>query len=185
MAKNTKYVIIRFVSWNASHDIGQKGMTLSFKKRLVNEISKYAEVIISSEDKLPEEFKKYQFKIHPDKMHNVLAFASLFIGESSTMASESACLGTPAIYINSLEVGYCTEQEEYGLLYNFRSPEGVLEKSLELIKTHNLKQKYIIAHEKMLSEKINVTAFLVWFVENYPESVKQLKDNPGFQQTFI
>jgi len=36
----------------------------------------------------------------------------------------------------------------------------------------------------MLKETIDVTAFFVWFVENYPESAKIMKDNPGFQNSF-
>jgi len=27
----------------------------------------------------------------------------------------------------------------------------------------------------MLADKIDVSAFLIWFVENYPESVKEVK----------
>jgi hypothetical protein len=34
----------------------------------------------------------------------------------------------------------------------------------------------------MLSDKIDVTAFMVWFVENYPESVKIMKENPDETQ---
>ena len=37
-------------------------------------------------------------------MHNALKYASLFVGEGATMASECAILGTPAIYVNSLKV---------------------------------------------------------------------------------
>jgi hypothetical protein len=36
----------------------------------------------------------------------------------------------------------------------------------------------------MLSEKIDVTAFLVWFIKNYPKSVKIMKENPEFQERF-
>ena len=38
--------------------------------------------------------------------------------------------------------------------------------------------------KKMLSEKIDVTAFLLWFVENYPESADVMKTNPEFQNRF-
>jgi len=31
----------------------------------------------------------------------------------------------------------------------------------------------------MLENKIDVTSFMIWFVENYPESVKEVK-SPGF-----
>jgi len=32
----------------------------------------------------------------------------------------------------------------------------------------------------MLADKINVAAFLVWFVENYPKSIRVMKENPNF-----
>ena len=123
---------------------------------------------------------KNEIKIPPEKMHDALAFARLFVGEGATMASECAMLGTPAIYVNSLEVGYCTEEEkEYHLVYGFRNSEGVLEKALELINTPNLKQEWQKRRQKMLDDKIDVTAFMVWFIENYPESAKVMKESPS------
>ena len=181
--KDEKYVIIRFVSWNASHDIGHSGLSLEMKRKAVKELSKYAKVFITSEGKLPNELKQYQIKIPPEKMHDALAFATLFVGEGATMASECAMLGTPAIYVNSLEVGYCTEEEKiYNLVYNFRNSNDVLDKAIELLNTPNLKQEWQKRRQKMLSEKIDVTAFMVWFVENYPESVKIMKENPDETQ---
>lgn len=179
-----KYVIMRFVSWNASHDIGHSGLSLEMKRNAVKELSKYAKVFISSEGELPEDLQKYQIKIPPEKMHDALAFATLFVGEGATMASECACLGTPAIYVNSLTAGTLEEQERYGLLFGFRNSDGVLEKSIELLNTPNLKQEYQQRRQKMLSDKIDVTAFMVWFVENYPESAKIMKENPEYQWRF-
>ena len=114
-------------------------------------------------------------------MHDALAFATLFVGEGATMASECACLGTPAIYVNSLTAGTLEEQERYRLLFGFRKSEGVIEKAIELLNTPNLKQEFQQRRQKMLSDKIDVTAFMVWFVENYPESAKIMKENPEYQ----
>jgi len=36
----------------------------------------------------------------------------------------------------------------------------------------------------MLSEEIDVTAFMVWFFENYPESVQMMSKNPDIQYDF-
>ena len=183
--QDKKYVIIRFVSWNASHDIGQSGLNIEKKHEIVKELSKYAKVFISSEGELPEDLKTYQIKIPPEKMHDTLAFATLFVGEGATMASECACLGTPAIYVNSLAVGYCTEEDiKYNLIFNFRNSEGVIEKAIELLNTPNLKQEFQQRRQKMLSDKIDVTAFMVWFVENYPQSVQVMKENPNYQYNF-
>ena len=43
---NDKYVVIRFVSWNAHHDIGHKGMSLEIKKKLIKELEKHAKIFI-------------------------------------------------------------------------------------------------------------------------------------------
>jgi len=59
-----------------------------------------------------------------------------------------------------------------------------LEKVSELINTPDLKNTYQLRRNKMLSEKIDPTAFLVWFVENYPSNVKIMKDNPDYQDRF-
>jgi predicted glycosyltransferase len=182
--KDEKYIILRFVSWNAFHDIGQTGLTLGMKHKIVKELSKYAQVFISSEGELPDDLKKYQIKIPPERMHDALAFATLFLGEGATMASECAMLGTTAIYVNSLNAGTLEEQEKYGLLFSFRNSKGVLEKAIELLNTPNLKQKFQKRRQKMLSDKIDVTAFMIWFIENYPESVKIMKDHPDYQNRF-
>jgi hypothetical protein len=36
----------------------------------------------------------------------------------------------------------------------------------------------------MLLEKIDVTAFMVWLIKNYPESIKIMKKNPNYQLNF-
>ena len=118
-------------------------------------------------------------------MHDVLAHASLFIGEGATMASECAMLGTPAIYVNSLDAGTLQEQANYGLIYSFRNSNGVFEKVKELIATPNLKNLWKQKQAKMLSEKIDVTAFMVWLIENYPASVNELRTNPELQKRFV
>lgn len=180
-----KYVVLRFVSWNASHDLGQKGLSIVNKLNIVDNLKSEIRVFISSEGELPEELKKYQLTTPSDRIHDVLAFATLFIGEGTTMASESAVLGTPAIYINSIERGYTTElDEKYGLVYNFRKFDGVVEKAKELIKNPELKTNAKIKQKKMLNDKIDVTAFYIWFIENYPGSAKTLKENPDYQLKF-
>ena len=182
--KDTKYVILRFVSWEAIHDIGQSGLSLEMKRQLVKEISKYVKLFISSEGVLPEDLKQYKIKIPYEKMHDVLYYATLFIGEGATMASECAMIGTPAIYINSLDAGTLMEQEDYGLIFSFRNFNGVLEKYHKLLNYDNIKLNMRSKNKHFIEQNIDVTAFMVWFVENYPCSVKIMKKNPDHQNTF-
>ena len=177
--KGEKYAIVRFIAWQATHDIGHKGISYENKIKLVNTLSKHLRVFISSEAELPDELKKYKINIPPEQMHNALAFAHLFIGESSTMASESAVLGTPSFYINDSQLGYTNDLAKYELLYTYTESEQdqiqAIEKAEEIACKSNVKEEYLAKREKMLSDKIDVSAFLVWFVENYPESVKEVK----------
>ena len=180
-----KYFILRFVSWDASHDIGQGGFNIKQKRELIGLLQQHGKVFISAEKKLDEEFEPLRFPLAPDKMHDCLAFAYMFVGEGVTMASESAVLGTPAVYVNSLQRGYTTEQEKkYGLVYNFVSGNGVVEKVRDLLNDNQLKTRTMEGHRRLLAEKIDVTAFLYWFVINWPESFRIMKETPGYQYNF-
>jgi uncharacterized protein len=184
LTASDKYILLRFVSWNANHDIGQNGFSSEDKKLLISTLSKSFRILISSEDTLPDELKALELRISPDKIHHLMAFATMFIGEGATMASECAMLGTPAIYVNSITAGTLEEQESYGLLFGFRNSEGVLDKAISLLKTKDLRMVFQKRRMALLADKIDITTFLVWFIENYPDSVEVMKENPDFQYNF-
>lgn len=179
-----KYFIVRFVSWNASHDFGHKGLNENQKHQIIQHLKKYGKVFISSETNLQKDLEQFNFPLAPHKLHDALCFADLYIGEGATMASECAMLGTPAIYLNTLEAGSINDQENKGLLYHFRSFDGVLGKIDEILSDPDFKNETIRKKNTMLTNKIDVTAFLVWFVENYPQSFKIMKENPEYQYNF-
>ena len=175
VGEHEKYFILRFVSWNASHDVGQGGLPLQDKKDLIALLKRYGKVFISSEKALEAEFEPYRFSLPPWRMHDAMACCTLFVGEGATMASECAVLGTPAVYVNSLQRGYILEEQDYGLAFSFVNGHGVLEKVKELLEDTELDEKIKHAHAKLISEKINVSDFLVWFIENYPQSFSMMK----------
>ncbi len=182
LTKNDKYAIVRFVAWNASHDIGHAGISPENKIKLVESLAKYFPVFISSEAELPVELKKYRINIKPEQMHDALNFAHLFIGESATMSSECAMLGTPAVFLDNTGRKYTENQEkQYGLVFNYtESAEDQLkaiDKAIELAESDNIKEQFKIKKDIMLKDKIDVTAFLVWFVENYPASEKEMRES--------
>ena len=78
----------------------------------MSELEKYGRVLITSESKLPAEFEPYRVKVAPEKMHDLLYYAALYVGEGGTMASESAVLGTKAIHISTTGK-YCGVFELY------------------------------------------------------------------------
>ena len=187
--REENYVVLRFVSWQASHDIGHSGISLEMKREAVRRFSQYARVFISSEVELPDDLKLYQINVPPEKMHDVLAYASLLYGESATMASECAVLGTPAIYLDNDGRGYTDEEEKkYGLVFNYTESihhqEESIRKAVELLETPHLKEEWQKHRQKLLQETIDVTAFMVWLIENYPQSVTIIKEDPDYQNKF-
>jgi len=184
-----KYVIVRFVSWNASHDKGHRGILFENKIKALRAFEKYAKVFISSEKELPQELKPFQLTIAPERIHDAIAFSSLLFGESSTMAEEAAMLGVPSIYMYNGSTIYTQYLEKaYDLIYNFSESEVDQDKAIkmgeELLNNTGVQNDWSIRREKMLSGKIDVTAFMVWFIENYPQSKKIMKENPDYQYNF-
>ncbi|WP_048045394.1 DUF354 domain-containing protein [Methanosarcina mazei] len=162
-------IILRFVSWKAHHDVGQAG--IKNKVKLVNELEKYGHVFITSEQPLGPELDKYKIRVSPEKLHDLLYYATLYIGEGATTASECAVLGTHAVYVNTLRTGYTNEEEsKYGLVFNFSEGQNMEEeafrKALDLLKNQDLKSEGRKKREKLLNDKIDVTGFMVKEMEN-------------------
>ena len=179
-----KFVLIRFVSWDATHDINSKGISDKTKRELINILSGRYKVFISSERNLPEDLAEFRIRISAEKMLDIINAAEFYIGEGATMASESAMLGTPAIYVNPLYAGTINDQVKYGLVFHFRTENGLIEKVKELIEIPDLKQYFREKRNIMISDKIDMTRFLIWFVESWPESFRIMKENPEYQEKF-
>ena len=160
-----KYCIIRFVSWQAHHDVGQYGFDDEQKLNFIRGIAKYTKPYITSESTLPEEFEPYRLNIPAHQIHQVMAFASLYVGEGATMASESAVLGVPAVYINTLKLGYIDMLERYGLVKQTTYTGQALEFCLNILSDPETKSKHAAAREKLLADKIDVTDFIVETIE--------------------
>ena len=103
------------------------------------------------------------------------------------MASEAAVLGTPSIFISSLAgtMGNFIELEEtYDILYSFTDDRTALGKAVEILRIADVKDVWKRKRERLLKEKIDVTAFMVWFIENYPSSIKAMKEHPEVQYSW-
>src|SRR5262245_18770680 len=92
------FFVVRFVAWGATHDVGQRGFSLSEKRDLLRELSTYGRVLLSVEGDVDPEFMPFVTHFAPEKIHHYLAFATMYIGEGGTMLTEAALLGTPALF---------------------------------------------------------------------------------------
>ena len=102
------------------------------------------------------------------------------------MTTEAAVLGTPAVRSNSFvgknDMGNFIELEKnYNLIFNCASEETALNAAVHILNMPDAKGKWAKKREKLLKDKIDVTAFMVWFVENYPRSFTEMKEHPEVQ----
>lgn len=180
---NIPYFVIRFAQLNAHHDAGISGISTEIAQELVDILSPYGRIYITSERPLESQFEQYRMRINPLDIHHILSFATLYIGDSQSMAVEAAMLGVPSLRFNDFvgkkKIGVMEELEHvYGLTYGIssREPEKLYSKINELLQKNNLAEEFQNRRRKMLEDKIDVTAFLTWFVENYPQSQLQTQN---------
>lgn len=158
--------VVRLNGWDSSHDIGATGLDDSHEvvRRLEDA---GARVLITSEIPLPAELERCQVTVPPHQIHHVLSDANLFIGEGATMAAECAVLGTPAVYVNSLTMGYTDELEsEYGLLYNFPedgSQDAALERAISILEAPD-DGRWAARRERLLKDKVDTTDVILQFL---------------------
>lgn len=183
------FIIIRLVALTASHDKGKKGLGIQLLNQIIENYKNQYQILISFEGKPNQQFKEYCYSFDPSLMHHFLAGAHLVIGNSQTMIAEAAVLGTPSIRFNDFvgKLGYLEDLEhKYGLTYGIKTsePEKLLAKVDELLSSTNIIEEWKRKRQKMLQDKIDVTAFMIWLIENYPASFKTMNENPDYQFNF-
>jgi predicted glycosyltransferase len=127
-------------------------------------------------------------RVPRERIHHVLYYADLLIADTGTMVTEAALLGTPALcyHPKAREIGNFVELEEkYQLIFTFGDHRALIEKAVELLTQRDLKKVWRGKQEKLIHEKIDITQFMTWFIENYPESLKTMKRDPAYQKVFI
>lgn len=178
--QKNKYVILRFVSWKATHDIGKSGISNEIANKILTLcLEKKFKVYISSEKTLPEDLEKYRLTTKPEQLHDVLHFAHLVVGDSQTIVAEAGILGTPAIRFNNLvgtTHGYHHQEleEKYGLIYNIHNSqeEKLFNTINDILSNDNIKQLWKLKQDQLFKDKINVTNFLLDFIN---EKVNETK----------
>jgi len=111
------YILVRFVGWDAAHDLGHRWNRDDERRHLVAELAKLARVLIVPERTLPDDLTQYVPSIEVHEFHDLMALAAVHVGEGGAAAGEAAVLGVPTIYANPLELGYIHELSRYGLLH--------------------------------------------------------------------
>ncbi len=185
-----KYIMIRLAKLSAHHDAGIKGLTIGLVESIIKIAEEYGyQVYISSESIINERLEKYQLQIRHTDIHHVMAFASMLVSDSQSMSVEASILGVPNLRFSDFSgrISVLEELENvYGLTKGFKTNESeyLIMEVKRLLSTPDLISTFQIKRQQMLQEKIDVSAFLTWFIENYPESKHIMQQNPDYQYNF-
>jgi uncharacterized protein len=167
------FTFVRLVAWGSHHDVHDYGV--KDVHNVVRRLEKYGRVLISSESPLPDDLKHYERKGRKGDVHHIMAYARLLFGESATMASESAQLGVPAIFLSTSSRGYTDElQRKYQMVFNFNGEQAVETQALDCAEAI-LSEPQLLFRERyqhMMAEQIDVSAFIVDVVERYAAQSK-------------
>lgn len=161
------YVLVRFVAWNASHDVGKHGLSDAEQLALVQKLaSAGVRVWVSSEKPLSPEMEPYRLRTPFALAHHVLAFARLVYSEGATMASEAVVLGVHALYVNVIKSGSTREQSErFGLMFNFNDGDDryqlALDQALTLLADPELERKGQDKRKQLLAEKTDINDYFI------------------------
>jgi hypothetical protein len=170
VAQGERFFMVRFVAMDASHDLHEGGMPTEAKRAVVERLRAHGRVFVSSETTLPDDMQALKYPLEPDRLHDALAFADLFVGDSQTMAAEAAVLGTPSLRVSSWtgRLPHLLELEKrYGLTYAYR-PENsadMLAHLDRLLAEDSVRQSLAAGHRRLLNEKIDVAQWYVEFLE--------------------
>lgn len=118
------YAIVRLSALDAHHDVGMTGISDVFLRELVAACSG-VRLFISSERPVRADLEPLRVPIRPERMHDALALARFFLGDSQTMAVEAAVLGTPVYQLSGFagRLSVINELVGYGLIFAVRPGE--------------------------------------------------------------
>jgi len=182
--KRGEAVFFRITRTDSVHHTSGSRIDLSYINRQIGMISRDYICFVSSETGIDESLTGSVKTAGRLKIHEDLQQCRAFWGNSATMAAEAAILGIPAVFVGAEKFSYVEELEDYGLLFHFHPDE--IEASFvrlnELLEESS--DKYSKARQRLLKEKIDITGFLIWFIENYPESTRTFKSDPEILHRF-
>ncbi len=183
------FFVLRFNAFKAHHDSDAMGLNPIQKHKLITLLKEYGKVFITTEKQIEPEFESYRLPVSSEKIHSLLYYATLFAGDSQTMTTEAALLGTPAFKCNSFAGKLSIPNEieyKYQLCFSYLPQD--FDTMLLNIKNHldmpGLKKVFAERRKLMLQDKIDLTAFLVYLVDEYPESAAKAK-TISFYKKFV
>lgn len=153
----------------------------------IKSLSQYHPVFFSSETDPEQGEGKAIRRADPINIHRDLSTCRVFWGNSATMAAEAAVLGIPAVFVSAEKFAYINELEAYGLLFYYHPDDlnGSLEKLDAILAGNPPANHFLKSRDLLLREKLDMTAFMAWFIETLPESARIMEKKPEYALRFV
>ncbi len=181
------FFILRLVAFKAHHDHGIRGISNEKLQILVALLRQFGRVIITSESNMDPFLGAERLKINPAHLHHLMSYAKLIISDGQTMCSEAACLGVPSVRISDF-VGRLSTldvlEKKWKLTFGFRPNNfdqalacitGIIHDDIFVFKDRR---------DSLVASYIQVSEFLTWFIENFPDSQRIIKQTPAYLNNF-
>jgi hypothetical protein len=166
LAADEPFAIVRLSALTAHHDRGIRGIDAAFLRRLKTEVEGKLRLLITSERALPDDLAADRLALPAHRIHHALAAAEFYLGDSQSMTTEAAMLGTPAFRMSSFvgRLSVIAEVEQAGLAFGFRpgQEERLLHEILDLLAQPNRRALCSSRRAAFLRDHIDP---LPWFVD--------------------
>lgn len=163
------YSVVRFSSWDASHDLFHVGTGLNEprgRERLVRALEQFGPVFLSSEVPLPSSLEGYANPVPLEDVHSLLHYASIVCGEGAKMAAEAGVVGTPWLYVAPVGRSYLDEQEKrFGLGMTVPDLDSAIGQAVSWLQEPDLKAAWAEKRARLMRETVDVTRFVVQEIE--------------------
>lgn len=164
------YVIVRLISWTASHDraVAESPLSYALRNGGLNRLSELAKVWVIGEGNIPRDLHEAAYPLHPSTAIDALAGSAGYLGEGATMAMEAALLGKPSVFVSRLRFGGIDSIErQFRLIETIASPAIAVERiEDELIAGAATSQERDNQRAKMLRSTVDVTRLIVSLLSN-------------------
>lgn len=161
------FVLVRLNAFGSHHDIGHSGFPPERRVELIERLAEQATVFVSdeSDDLDVTELDARSFDLHPARLHDALAAASLLVADTQTMVTEAAMLATPAVRSNSFvgehDMGNFITLEEAGLIYNAGTFDEAVSVAVELAGDPTTGDTWRARRDDFVEDMTNLTQLIV------------------------
>lgn len=170
VAVGEPYSVLRLVAGDAHHDYGNRALSAPGLDRVVDALSALGPVYASVEDEADRPDGTEPLPVAPERLHDLLACADCYVGDSNTTAVEAGLLGTPAIRYDTFGhdalANFVELESSYGLVRS-TDDEATLLSLVESVTADPAaaSERWARRRNDLLAEKIDVTGYMLDLVE--------------------